>query len=432
MSTVSNLKMPNLRFKDDQGKDYPNWETKYLADIGSVKGGKRLPKGFTLEQRDNGFPYITVSSMKNGTVELDEIKYVPMEVVDRIQNYRISKSDIFVSVAGTLGLVGIVPKELDGANLTENANKLTNIKCNQVFLYQYLLTKKFQELVTTAKTTSAQPKLAMYALSKFCVSLPSGQEQHKIANFLSSIDTRVEQLEKKKSLFEQYRKGLMQKLFSQEIRFKDDHGEKFPDWAKESFSHLYCFKSTNSFSRRKMNYSFGTVRNIHYGDIHTKFRAQFELKRESVPFLNSDVDINNISDDKLCKEGDLVIADASEDYIGIGKTIELLSLENNRVLAGLHTLLARLNSDQIYVGFSAYMMNCWFVRQQIMKIAQGTKVLGISMGRLCRVELPLPSREEQQKITDFLASLDRKIDLISNQIDETRQFKKGLLQQMFV
>ncbi len=133
----------------------------------------------------------------------------------------------------------------------------------------------------------------------------------------------------------------------------------------------------------------------------------------------------------LNRYGDLVIADASEDYVGIGKTIELLNLENEKILAGLHTLLARLISDQIYVGFSAYMMDCWFVRQQIMKIAQGTKVLGISMGRLCKVQVPLPSREEQQKIASFLSSIDTRIEQLEKKKSLFKQYKKGLLQTLF-
>ncbi len=303
------------------------------------------------------------------------------------------------------------------------------------FLEQYFKSTKWHRHIKKVANYGARfDRMNITIRDLFALPVPviEVREQEKIASFLSSVDTRIEQLERKKLLLEQYKKGLMQKLFSQEIRFKDDEGKDYPEWVRETFGNLYCFKSTNSFSREKMNHSLGTVRNIHYGDIHTKFKAQFELKRESVPFLNTDVDINNLSDDMFCKEGDLVIADASEDYVGIGKTIELLNLENQKVLAGLHTLLARLISDQIYVGFSAFMMECWFVRHQIMKNAQGTKVLGISMGRLCRVQVPLPSREEQQNIADFLSTIDRKIELVSEQISRTKEFKKGLLQQMFV
>ena len=216
-----------------------------------------------------------------------------------------------------------------------------------------------------------------------------------------------------------------------EIRFRDDLGREYPAWGMEKFGNLYYFKSTNSFSREKLNSSLGSIRNIHYGDIHTKFKAQFDIESENVPFLNADVDVSNLPDNVFCKEGDLVIADASEDYVGIGKTIELLNLESQKVLAGLHTLLARLVSDQIHIGFSAYMMDSWFVRKQIMTIAQGTKVLGISKGRLSEVQVPLPCKEEQQKIALFLSSVDRRIEQLERKKSLFEQYKKGMMQKLF-
>lgn len=224
----------------------------------------------------------------------------------------------------------------------------------------------------------------------------------------------------------------MQKLFSRELRFKDDQGNDFPDWEERRLGDFYEFKSTNSLSRDKLNYDGGGVRNIHYGDIHTKFKPAFELLHEQVPFINSDVDLSRISKDKYCQHGDLVIADASEDYNDIGKTIELINLNNEMTLAGLHTLLARLTSKDIHIGFGAFMMACAYVRKQIKIIAQGTKVLGISAGRMTKIKLPVPCPEEQRKITDFLTSIDQKIDLVSTELDQTKTFKKGLLQQMFV
>ena len=120
---------------------------------------------------------------------------------------------------------------------------------------------------------------------------------------------------------------MMQKLFSQEIRFKDEQGKDYPDWEEVKFSNLYSFKTTNSFSRKNLNYENGQFRNIHYGDIHTKFKAHFDLSKADVPFLNPGINLNAVSQDAYCKKGDLVIADASEDYSGAGKTIELLNLK---------------------------------------------------------------------------------------------------------
>lgn len=270
------------------------------------------------------------------------------------------------------------------------------------------------------------------ALKNLQVYFTGKEEQKKIASFLSLIDTKIEQLGKKKYLLEQYKKCILQKLFSQEIRFKDDQEYNYPRWQEIELSNLYKFITTNSYSREKLNYDYGTVRNIHYGDIHKKFKSKFELNHEDVPFINSDIDLDRISADKFCKTGDLVIADASENYDDIGKTIELLDLDGQQVLAGLHTLLGRLSSENVYIGYGAYMMACKFVRRQIMRISQGTKVLSISTGRMNKIILPIPSKKEQQKIANFLSATDQKIELVSTELELAKTFKKGLLQQMFI
>jgi type I restriction enzyme, S subunit len=134
------------------------------------------------------------------------------------------------------------------------------------------------------------------------------------------------------------------------LRFSEFGGE----WAEKPFDKFYEFKSTNSYSRDQLNYESGEVYNIHYGDIHTKFKSRFDIQSENVPFINKTINLDRITEDKFCKEGDLVIADASEDYDDIGKTIELINLNGNRVLAGLHTLLAKRINDDICIGFSTY------------------------------------------------------------------------------
>ena len=215
------------------------------------------------------------------------------------------------------------------------------------------------------------------------------------------------------------------------LRFKDEQGNNYPNWREKKFDDIYKFKVTNSLSRDQLNYIDGSVRNIHYGDIHTKFKARFELYKEVVPYINSDINLRGISEDFYCQEGDLVIADASEDYSDIGKAIELLNLNGELVLAGLHTLLARLNSNNIHIGFGGYMMACQNVKQQIMRIAQGTKVLGISIGRMNKIELHIPYKDEQQKIATFLSSVDTKIEQLNNKKALWEQYKKGMMQKLF-
>ena len=269
-------------------------------------------------------------------------------------------------------------------------------------------------------------------MRKMPILLPSFAEQTKIADFLTAVDERIGQLIQKKALLVDYKKGVMQQLFTQTIRFKDDHGNDFPDWEEKRYDAVYSFKNTNSYSRDLLSYEDGEVRNIHYGDIHTKFKSNFVLKNELVPFIKPEVELKQISDECYLRSGDLVIADASEDYNDVGKCIEVRRLDGERTLAGLHTFIARPKKGSMAPGFGGYLMQCREVRLKIMTIAQGTKVLGISKTQLCKVLLPIPSPDEQNKIADFLSAFDRKIESVATQITETQTFKRGLLQQMFV
>lgn len=194
------------------------WSIKSLEDVCKVKGGKRLPKGETLISEKNEHPYIRVSDMFMGGVALNDIQYVPEHVVDKIKNYTIGKNDLFISVAGTLGIVGKVPEQLDGANLTENADKLTDIKCNIDYMYYYLCSEKIQSTIDKLKTVGAQPKLALTRIKQFTFIEPSPKEQQKIATILSSVDQKLELLRTQKAETQQLKKGLMQKLLTGEWR----------------------------------------------------------------------------------------------------------------------------------------------------------------------------------------------------------------------
>lgn len=209
--------------------------------------------------------------------------------------------------------------------------------------------------------------------------------------------------------------------------FRDAEG-----WNKETIGNLYVFKSTNSFSRDALSYTDGFIKNIHYGDIHTKFSTLFDITKEDVPYINSNIDIDKFKSDCFCQASDVVFADASEDLDGIGKCIEIINLNNEHVLSGLHTILARQQGRNFVTGFAGYLFKSDGIKTQIHKESQGAKVLGISSKRLSNIILVFPKDKiEQTKITSCLRSLDDLINAVVDKIEVLNEHKKGLMEQLF-
>ena len=272
--------------------------------------------------------------------------------------------------------------------------------------------------------------------SKLKIPIPKPQEQQKIASCLSSLDEAIAAHSQKLDLLKDHKKGLMQNLFPQEgekvpkYRFKEF--EKDGEWVEKKLGEVYSFLVTNSFSREFLNYENGSVKNIHYGDIHTKFSTLFDIDKENVPFINPDVSIERIREECYCLEGDIIFADASEDLNDVGKSIEIVNLNGERLLSGLHTLMARQIDKKLEIGFGGHLFKSNGIRKQIQKEAQGAKVLGISVGRISTIKISYPENpKEQQKIASCLSSLDAIITAQAEKIEQLKWHKKGLMQGMF-
>lgn len=203
------------RLLDESGKRFESeWNCVNLEDVCDVKGGKRLPKGNAVSEDITPHPYIRVADMYMGGVDLSDIKYVPESIAPLIKNYTISKDDLFITVAGTLGIVGSIPDDLDGANLTENADKLTNIKCDKAFLLYVMTSSVIQRYIEAESTQNAQPKLALARIRGFKVPLPNPEEQQKIATVLTDADREIELLAQQLADLQQEKKALMQVLLT--------------------------------------------------------------------------------------------------------------------------------------------------------------------------------------------------------------------------
>ena len=181
-----------------------------------------------------------------------------------------------------------------------------------------------------------------------------------------------------------------------------------------------------------MNYESGNVKNIHYGDIHTKFPTILSISgNKDVPYINNDIDLSKYKEDQYLQEGDLIIADASEDYADIGKAIEVKNINDEKVLAGLHTILARDEKNITINGFKGYLFLTEDLKTNIKKIANGISVLGISKNNLSKLSVNIPNKNEQQQIVDFISSIDKKIELLEDKYTYYQDFKKYLMQQIF-
>lgn len=420
-------KTPELRFPEFDGE----WVEKRLGDISTWKSGG-TPSKDRPEFWDGHIPWISASSMHK--YEIDDSEFKLSELGLRNGSRLTEQGTLLLLVRGSM-LYNRIPLGIAQRDVAFNqdvkaidAGSETN-----VFLLPWFQAKEHLLLSMVTGTGIGAGKLETSELKSLIVGLPVIDEQKKIAAFLSAVDGRIEGLEKKRELLTVYKKGLMQKLFNQSLRFSDDTGQPFPDWVERSFASLYSFESTNSFSRDMLSYDVGSVKNIHYGDIHTKFSSQFSIESELVPFVDPAVDLRKIREGQYLQEGDLVIADASEDYADIGKGIEVFSLNGEKAIAGLHTIHARRKmTEEVAVGFGAFLMQSESVRLSIMRVAQGTKVLGLSAKKFGEILIQLPSLAEQQKIADCLSALDRKIGQVEAQVSQTRTFKQGLLQRMFV
>ncbi|MGN0750320.1 MAG: restriction endonuclease subunit S [Treponema sp.] len=179
-----------------------NWCWCRLGDICLVKGGKRIPAGCTLTDIDTGHKYIRVADMKNGSVIVNNVKYITDEIHEKIKAYKISKDDVYITVAGTIGDSGIIPDELDNANLTENADKLVLFNgINKYCLHFFLSSGFFQEQISDAITKVGQPKLAIIRIQNFLLPLPPLAVQNAI----------VVKLEQVLPLVDAYENALLQK-----------------------------------------------------------------------------------------------------------------------------------------------------------------------------------------------------------------------------
>lgn len=419
-----NTLTPKLRFP--QFRNHPMWDTKLggeLFDQTNIRGASA------------GLPILAITQ-EHGAIPRDEIDY-HVSVTDKsIETYKeVLPGDFIISLRSFQG--GIEYSKYHGICSPAYVVLRRKAEISDAF-YKYLFKSHgfIQQLTKNLEGIRDGKMISYKQFSELLLPYPSSSEQQKIAECLSTLDELIEAESRKLDALKDHKKGLMQHLFPREgetrprLRFPEFRSS--PDWTTRRMNEIYAFLANNSFSRDRLNYVSGSIKNIHYGDIHKHYRLLFDVTREVVPYINDDA-LASESQPVFCAEGDMVFADASEDLEDIGKCIEIVNLNNERVVAGLHTILARPKTRSAFArGFSGYLFSSKRIRAQIQKESQGTKVLGISAKRLANIELCFPVHvAEQERIADCLSSLDDLIAAQSERLEALRAHKRGLMQQLF-
>ena len=384
------LKVPKLRFKEFSGE----WEEKTLGEIANIYDGTHQTPTYT----ESGVKFVSVENINS--IETTE-KYISEEAFKNDFKIKPQTEDILMTriTAGIIGATAIVKNDNPLGYYVSLALIRKKIMIDTFFLDYSLNTNFFKNELHKRIIHVAFPKKINLGDMNDCVIRYSNDtsEQQKIADFLSNVDEKIEKLTKKKELLEQYKKGVMQKIFSQEIRFKDNNGNDFPEWEEKELGDCldyiqptnYIVKSTEydnkydipvltagkSFILGYTNEEFGIFENplpvIIFDDFTTSSHFvdfRFKVKSSAMKILTIKGD-NNIK----------YIYEAMKDV---------------KYIVGGH--------ERHWISKYSFLI------------------------------IQIPSLDEQQKIADFISALDKKIDIVDKGLRQVQEFKKGLLQQMFV
>ncbi len=403
--------MSKSMYKDCEIGSIPtNWNIQKLEELANVTGGKRLPKGSSLSEINNGHPYIRVSDMNDKGIQLDSMLYVPDDVVEQISRYRVDKDDLYISVAGTLGLVGKVPDELNGANLTENADRISNIRCNTDFLLYCLKSDFIKKIINSEMTTNAQPKLALTRIKQFPIPVPPLKEQQKIAEILSSVDAAIEKTEQVIAKTEEVKKGLMQQLLTKGIghtEFKQTTIGEIPvEWeaikAKDIFSNV-------------------SIKNNYNEELLSVTQENGVVPRKD---LESRVTMpeGSVKSYKLVVPGDFIISLRS--FQG---GLELSKIRG--IVSPAYTILqSQIEIDEEY--FKYFFKSMGFINRlnsAVIGIRDGKQ---ISYSVFSDLYFPIPPLNEQRRISNILNNIDKRLDIEKGYLNQQQQIKQGLMQQL--
>lgn len=225
------------KWREENGVSMDSWKKTPIESLGDVKGGKRLPKGASLTNEDTGFPYIKAGDLKNGTVILDKIQYVMPDIQKLIKNYTVTTGDIYITIVGAcIGDVGVIPEIMDKANLTENAAKITNLKCESSYLGLCMSSNIIQDQIKSKIASATLGKLSLQNIKSLIVPIPSLDEQREIIRIMNSVfekENRSKELLDLIDKIDLMKKAILSRAFRGELGTNDPSEDSALELLKE-------------------------------------------------------------------------------------------------------------------------------------------------------------------------------------------------------
>lgn len=395
---------PKLRFSGFE----EDWKRKKIGEVSTITTGS-TPSTIVEEYYNGEKLFVSPVDLqgnryvKNTKTTLTELGFS--------KGRKISKGSVlFVCIGSTIGKVGIAGQEC----LTNQ--QINSISGNSNYYNDFIfsLLEKNASNIRLLAGTQAVPQLNKNDFSNISLPFPSLEEQTKIANFLSSVDEKLNLLKEKKALLEEYKKGMMQKIFSQELRFKDENGKDFVEWEEVLISELTNVIVGGTPSTTKEEYWNGDIPWLSSGELNNGLVTKAKKHITEIGLKNSSA--------KIMKPNTVMLAMTGATLGKVG----FLTFEScgNQSIAGFEP------NNKFVSKFFYY--NLLFNKNLILSLAGGAAQQGINKASIESMFFSFPSLKEQTKIANFLSAIDQKIELVNTQIEETQQYKKGLLQQMFV
>ncbi len=401
-------KVPKLRFKEFSDE----WQEKKLGEITKITAGG-TPSTTKIEYWNGNIKW-----MNSGELNLKYVYEVQGRITEEgLKNSStklIPKNCVLIGLAGqgkTRGTVAINFIEL--CTNQSIASILPNYQSFiPLFLY-FNLDNRYEELRGLSTGGGGRGGLNLGILNSLTSNFPSLQEQEKIANFLSSIDKKISLIEEKLALFREYKKGIMQKIFSQELRFKDSDGNDYPEWEEKRLGDILIKNK-----EKNKNNQYILVQSI---------SNKYGFVNQEEYFEDRKIASNNLSNYYIVKNKNFAY---NPSRINVGS----LAYKKDFSISVISPLYVSFYADNIYVN-DIFLLN-WFFSlpfyKQMSSSFEGSVRNNLSYDTLSNFNILLPVLEEQQKIADFLSSIDSKIENIEKELEGLKEYKKGLLQQMLV